>query len=58
VCPSRDEADAAVELWVYDPCILAAAGRADRLSLYLSLHDEQDERVQAALAELLKGVEW
>jgi len=30
----------------------------DRLSLYLSMQDDRDERIQAALAELLEQVKW
>jgi len=30
----------------------------DRLSLYLTLKDDCDERVEAALVELLEGVKW
>lgn len=47
-----------IELWKYSPEQLARQGVVDRLSLYLSLKDVKDERVQAALDELLAGVEW
>ena len=30
----------------------------DRLSLYLSLRDDPDERVQGALEDMLEGVKW
>lgn len=47
-----------IELWKYAPEQLAQDGIVDRLSLYLSLKDIPDERVQAALDELLEGMEW
>lgn len=50
--------DCAIELWKYDPAFLASAGRVDRLSLYLSMRESPDERIQSALDELLRGMEW
>ena len=47
-----------IELWKYSPAPFAKDGMVDRLSLYLSLKDSDDERVQSALDELLEGMEW
>lgn len=47
-----------IELWRYPPEQFAQEGVVDRLSLYLSLRDVNDERVQAALDELLAGMKW
>jgi DNA-binding MarR family transcriptional regulator len=47
-----------IELWKYAPAQFAKEGRVDRLSLYLSLKDNTDERVQSALDALLGGMEW
>lgn len=47
-----------VEVWKYDPVLFARERTADRLSLYLSMMHDSDERVQSALDELLGGVEW
>ena len=47
-----------IELWKYAPAQFANEGRVDRLSLYLSLKDNTDERVQSALDALLGGMEW
>jgi biotin operon repressor len=47
-----------VEVWDYAPTLFAAGGWVDRLSLYLSLRDTQDERVQAALDQMMKEVPW
>jgi DNA-binding MarR family transcriptional regulator len=47
-----------IELWKYAPGQFANEGRVDRLSLYLSMKDNTDERVQSALDALLGGMEW
>ncbi len=47
-----------IELWKYSPARFAHGGKVDRLSLYLSLKDDIDERVQSALDTLLGGMEW
>lgn len=47
-----------VEIWKYDPAILAHDGRVDRLSLFLSLKDSTDERVQSAVDALMGGMQW
>jgi DNA-binding MarR family transcriptional regulator len=47
-----------IELWKYAPAHFAQDGTVDRLSLYLSLKDSADERVQSALDVLLGEMEW
>lgn len=55
--PHIDEAVAELELWSYAPLLEAAPHpTVDRLSLYLSLRDDPDERVQTALRQLLESV--
>jgi hypothetical protein len=56
--PTAEEADARMEAWRYDPALLAHSGVVDPLSLYLSLRDSPDERVQQALATLLDDLPW
>jgi DNA-binding MarR family transcriptional regulator len=55
---SKDMATVELEIWKYDPRLLSESGWVDPLSLYLSLRDEKDERIEAALEELLEGFEW
>lgn len=43
-----------VQIWTYNPLILAQNGRVDILSLYLSLQDETDERIQSESEELFE----
>ena len=47
-----------VEIWKYPPEKLSRGKMVDRLSLYLSLRDKDDERIQDALEDLLEGMQW
>lgn len=47
-----------VEVWTYAPIRLAYGSVVDPLSLYLSLRDDPDERVQLALDQALKEIPW
>ena len=49
---------AEVELWSYRPELFAKNGLADRFSLFLSLKDSNDERVEIALDELMDKMPW
>lgn len=54
-----DDPEAAIiEVWSYAPVLFADHGWVDRLSLYLSLRESQDERIQAALEQMIKEVAW
>ncbi|HEX6929259.1 MAG TPA: transcriptional regulator [Gammaproteobacteria bacterium] len=56
--PIAEPGTCRVQLWRYDPRPLAGAGRVDRFSLWLSLEQEQDERVQAAREKLMEDMTW
>jgi len=43
-----------IEIWRYDPKLLAVDGHVDPLSLYLSLKDSPDARIQKTIADLLE----
>lgn len=45
-----------LEVWNYDPVLLEKNGRADPFSLYLTLKDNDDERVQIAIEEMMEAV--
>ena len=47
-----------VELWDYDPGLFSNKSSVDPLSLYASLKEETDERLEQALAEILRGEPW
>lgn len=56
--PKNEPGGIEIEVWGYDPSLIAKANLVDPLSLYLSLQDEKDERVEAALDEMMKGIIW
>ncbi len=58
VCEGVDDAEAALECWSYDPARLSRGDSVDRLSLYLSLRDSYDERVQKELKTMLEETKW
>ena len=58
VVPTVDKGTCCVELWRYAPEPTSVDGCVDPLSLYLSLRNQADERVQMALDQLLERVRW
>jgi hypothetical protein len=53
-----DEANVQIEAWSYDPRLLTDRDIADPLSVYLTLRELPDERVQEQLETLLKRISW
>ena len=53
-----DEVFVELQVWKYDPGMFMDDGCVDPVSLYLSLMDSPNERVQAALKEMLENVKW
>jgi hypothetical protein len=47
-----------LESWSYSPELFAKKGVVDRFSLFLSMREDNDERVQSALVEMMEQVEW
>lgn len=47
-----------VEVWKYDPAPLSEDGVVDRLSLYLSLKNNPDERIQKELKNMMEEMTW
>lgn len=56
--PADDPDYVELEHWSYDPAMLSQDDVVDRLSLYLSMKDSRDERVVAALEEMIEAVAW
>lgn len=54
----KDEDGHQLEIWRYDPILLSEGNTVDRLSLFLSLRDTNDERIEAALDEMMERVQW
>ncbi len=48
----------AIEIWNYPPELLTNERYIDPLSLYLIYKDDEDERVQIALNEMIENVRW
>jgi hypothetical protein len=57
-CPDSEEAMTKIESWSYEPKILGDNKAVDPLSLYLSLRETRDERVQQQLEGLLEEIKW
>ena len=53
-----DEADYTLEVWHYTPSPFSESSIADPFSVYLSLQETDDERVESALEEMLDQMEW
>lgn len=47
-----------IQVWKYNPRILSSKGVVDKLSLYLSLKDNEDERIQIELERLISEMPW
>ena len=43
-----------LEIWHYDSKLFGMKGKIDALSLYLSLKDNADERIQISLTEMME----
>ncbi|MBS3904460.1 MAG: hypothetical protein KGZ39_03955 [Simkania sp.] len=56
--PSSEEADVELELWSYDPELFAQNGLVDPFSLYLTLQESKDERIEAALEKFMRKIQW
>jgi len=56
---SKEYGEHRVEVWRYDPALLCdGTDKVDKLSLYLTLKDTQDERVHKELNQLMKETKW
>ena len=47
-----------IQIWKYNPQMLSSTGVVDKLSLYLSLKDNEDERIQIELERLIDEMSW
>lgn len=54
----KDKKLVELELWDYDPSIFSENKYVDIMSLYASLKDDKDERVEQALEAVLQGEKW
>lgn len=56
--PSIETNAIELEIWHYDPVTFAINGGVDPFSLYLSLRNSKDERIQIALEEMMEKIRW
>ena len=58
--PEWEEPDSIcrIELWNYDPKQLSDKDRVDKLSLFSSLKDTKNPRVQGEIETVLEEIEW
>lgn len=54
----KDEKLVELQIWDYDPKEFANKNHVDYMSLYASLKEENDERIEQALEEILRGEKW
>lgn len=47
-----------LEVWSYSPKLFGEKGVVDRFSLFLSMREDNDERVQSSLKGMMEQVEW
>lgn len=47
-----------LEVWAYDPKLFAQNGHVDPVSLYASLKEVTDERIEEALDDMMEGYRW
>ena len=47
-----------IEIWSYTPRLFSKNNVVDKYSLFLSLKDVKDERVQTALEQMMETIEW
>ncbi len=57
-CQGPEDADLRLESWSYNPLLLGTNTHVDPLSLFLSLRDSPDERVQQQLETLIDEYPW
>jgi DNA-binding MarR family transcriptional regulator len=56
--PGPEEGAYQLEIWAYSPAMVANSKAVDPLSLFLSLSNSKDDRVQMALDELQEQIGW
>lgn len=53
-----NEADRQLQLWSYNPALLSRDEFVDPFSLYASLREDKDERVEMELEEMMEDILW
>jgi hypothetical protein len=56
--PLEEHGTCLLQVWCYDPKVLKVDGQVDPFSLYLSLQNETDERIEMAIEEMMERFSW
>ena len=56
--PTADVDGQEIQVWSYPPSLFAQGDFVDPLSLYLSLKEDLDDRMQASLEEMMRNLGW
>lgn len=56
--PDSEGATFELEIWHYNPALFVNKGLVDSFSLYLSLQEHEDERIEEVLKEEMEKVKW
>lgn len=54
----EDEGNTRIEVWIYPPEMFQSSGYVDKLSLYLSMQDIHDARVEKELEIIIEKMPW
>lgn len=54
----EDEGDTRIEIWIYPPGMFPSSGYVDKLSLYLSMQNIHDARVEKELEIIIEKMLW
>jgi hypothetical protein len=58
LCKNSDDAKYKLQIWAYPPALFAENNIVDKLSLYLSLMNIQDERIEQSLENMMENFKW
>lgn len=58
VSTDKDFGANCIEIWKYNPGYLSANGIVDKISLFLALKDNEDERIQIELESMIDNMTW
>jgi len=58
VVPYPDDETFQLEIWKYTPELFAVEGMVDQLNLFLAMRDDEDERIAAALEDMMEKRPW
>ncbi|GHT44993.1 hypothetical protein AGMMS49965_21560 [Bacteroidia bacterium] len=58
IASNKYAGDNTIEVWRYEPKPLSENGFVDRLSLYLLLKDDTNERIQGELDQMINEIQW